>query len=275
MMLMPTSEIWCLDTKLLGRQVWVYESVDSTNSLALSLARFSTKPPGDIPNPNGPVILARQQTAGRGQHGRSWQAPPGSSVLMSLLLFPPANLRRPALLTAWAAVSVCEAIQKIADLHADIKWPNDVLIRGKKVCGILIEQRTTGNPEFPLASVIGIGLNVSQTADMFAESQLPDACSLAQMAQRTFEFEDVARALIAELDGQYSSLVAADFAKLEAQWQQRIGLLGKMVVVEGIHQNARGRLLNLTLTGLDLDVGGTLVRLAPESVKHLHADLPQ
>jgi BirA family transcriptional regulator, biotin operon repressor / biotin---[acetyl-CoA-carboxylase] ligase len=258
---------WDLPTKELGRCIHVFGRLDSTNSFALTHAHD--------PAQHGLVVLAREQTAGRGQHGRTWQAPADTSVLMSLLLFPPPRMHRPALLTAWAAVSVCEAVFKLANLQADIKWPNDVLIRGKKVCGILIEQRTTAKTEFPLASVVGIGLNVAQSTEMLAESQLPDACSLSQMAQRSFSFEVVARALIAELDAQYTSLVAGDFANLEAQWKQRLGLLGKMVVVEGIHQKVCGRLLDVTLAALDFDVNGTLVRLTPESVKHLRLDISQ
>jgi BirA family biotin operon repressor/biotin-[acetyl-CoA-carboxylase] ligase len=191
---------------------------------------------------------------------------------MSLLLFPPDNLRRPALLTAWAAVSVCEAVLKLADLQAKIKWPNDVLVRGKKICGILIEQRTTGNPEFPLASVVGIGVNVTQSAVMFEEAQLPDAGSLAMFTDRALVFEDVAKRLITELDAQYASLLAGDFATLASLWKSRLGLIGKTVLVEGIQQTTRGRLLDITLDRLDLDIGGEVLRITPESVKHLYAE---
>src|SRR5437660_444204 len=112
---MPSEfDVWSLPTLHLGRTVRVYDALDSTNTLALSLAHAPTN--------HGLAILARSQSAGRGQYGRSWQAPPGSSVLMSLLLFPPAELRRPAVLTAWAAVAVCEAILKLANLQAKIKW---------------------------------------------------------------------------------------------------------------------------------------------------------
>jgi BirA family biotin operon repressor/biotin-[acetyl-CoA-carboxylase] ligase len=262
MMLPAPDAHWALHGKILGQRVSVYDRLDSTNTLALSLAQDPTQ--------QGLVVLAREQTAGRGQYGRSWQASPGSSVLMSLLLFPPPALRRPALLTAWAAVSVCEAILKLANLQATIKWPNDVLIHGKKVCGILIEQRTTGSSEFPLATVVGVGLNVTQTAEMFAQAQLPDACSLSQMAQRSFSFDEVAKALIAELDGQYAPLVAGDFVALEAQWKGRLGLLGKMVVVEGVNQQYRGRLLDVTLAGLELEINpGEVLRLTPEEVRRI------
>src|SRR5262245_57116008 len=126
-------EEWTLPARHLARRTLVFPSLGSTNTFALSLA--------NNPDNQGLAILAREQKAGRGQHGRSWHAPPSSSVLLSVLLFPPPELRRPPLLTAWAAVSVCESILKACKLQAEIKWPNDVLIHGKKVCGILIEQR--------------------------------------------------------------------------------------------------------------------------------------
>src|SRR5687767_12668328 len=94
----PSIQSWTSAPARLGRRVLVFPRLESTNSFALSL--------GGAPDNDGVVVLAREQSAGRGQHGRSWQAPPGSSVLMSVLLFPPAQVCRPSLLTAWAAVSV-------------------------------------------------------------------------------------------------------------------------------------------------------------------------
>ena len=85
----------------------------------------------------------------------SWLAAPGASVLLSVLLFPPPPLRRPSILTAWAAVAVCKIIQKLVGCAARIKWPNDILLGGRKVCGILIEQGR--------GTVAGIGLNVRQS----------------------------------------------------------------------------------------------------------------
>jgi BirA family biotin operon repressor/biotin-[acetyl-CoA-carboxylase] ligase len=125
----PDAE-WQLETQHIGRRVMVYNSLESTNTVAASLANDE--------NNNGLVILAREQTAGRGQHGRQWDCPPNMGVLLSVLLFPAESLRRPAVLTAWAAVSVCEAISSITGLQAKIKWPNDIYVQGRKVCGILI-----------------------------------------------------------------------------------------------------------------------------------------
>src|SRR5438067_13249130 len=102
---MPPHRLYALPTTHLGRQVHVYQQLDSTNTVALSLATD--------PSQHGLVLLAEEQTARRGPYGRLWHAPPRSSVLMSMLLFPPAPLRRPALVVAWAAVAVCEAIAQL------------------------------------------------------------------------------------------------------------------------------------------------------------------
>jgi BirA family biotin operon repressor/biotin-[acetyl-CoA-carboxylase] ligase len=264
-MIMPTpDEIWRLDSAQLGRRIHVHDRLDSTNTLALSF--------GHDPNQHGLVVLAREQSAGRGQYGRSWLAPPQSSVLLSVLLFPPAHLRQPALLTAWAAVSVCETIRTLADLQANIKWPNDVLIRGKKVCGILIEQRTTAHADFPLATVAGIGLNVTQSAEMFAQANLPDAASLASLTGRAFAYEQVAKELIRQLDQQYHLLHDGDVHTLETLWKSRLGLLGKNVIAEGVNEVHCGRLLDVTFGELVLEkASGGVVRIAPESVRQIRS----
>src|SRR6516225_9244551 len=124
-------EVWTLATRRLGRRVLVFDRLDSTNNLAATLA--------NDPANEGLAILADEQTAGRGQHGRTWLAAPGQSVLLSVLIAPPPELCRPAVLTAWAAVAVCATIQRTLDQPPRIKWPNDVLLNERKVGGILIE----------------------------------------------------------------------------------------------------------------------------------------
>jgi BirA family biotin operon repressor/biotin-[acetyl-CoA-carboxylase] ligase len=165
-------------------------------------------------------------------------------------------------MAAWAAVSVCETILACTGLQAKIKWPNDVLLRGRKVCGILIEQAR--------GTVVGIGLNVSQSADSFAHVGLPDAGSLALFTSAPLEWQTVARQLIQHLDEEYDRLCAGDRGTLEACWKWRSGLLGREVVVECHDAMHRGRLLDMTWEGLVLEVreDGTRMIL-PETVKHI------
>jgi BirA family biotin operon repressor/biotin-[acetyl-CoA-carboxylase] ligase len=249
----PRAE-WRLDTKRLGRLVLVFDHVDSTSTRAEALA--------DDPAHDGVVILADEQSAGRGQYGRTWQCPGGAGVLLSVLLFPQPPLRRAPVLAAWAAVSVCELILRVTGIQARIKWPNDILIHGRKVCGILIEQGR--------ATVTGIGLNVNQPAAFFEAAGLPAATSLALVTGQARDCADVARQLIGELDEQYDRLCQGDYRTLEACWKWRLGLLGKHVAVHAAKETVCGRLLDVTFDGLELEQpGGERLQLSPELVRHV------
>jgi BirA family biotin operon repressor/biotin-[acetyl-CoA-carboxylase] ligase len=272
----PPREVWSLATRRLGRRVLVFDRLDSTNNLAATLA--------NDPANDGLAILADEQTAGRGQHGRTWLAAPGQSVLLSLLVSPPPELCRPAVLTAWAAVAVCTTIQQIIDQPPRIKWPNDVLLNGRKVCGILIEsamgRRAGGvsDQSFPPVAyapglpwfVVGIGLNVQQNASTFAAAGLPEATSLSQFTPRPLDTHSVAVDLFCQLDRDYDALCQGDLATLEMRWKQYLDLLGKHVVAECNDGTHHGRLLELSFRAVELarPAISSLV-LAPERIQQL------
>jgi BirA family transcriptional regulator, biotin operon repressor / biotin---[acetyl-CoA-carboxylase] ligase len=266
---------WRLERRHVGRRVVVFQEVDSTNTQAALLA--------EDPHNDGLALLADVQSGGRGQYGRSWQCPAGSGLLMTVLLFPPPELRRPALLTAWAAVAVCETLRSVCGLQAKIKWPNDVLVRGRKVCGILIEcglaagdppagwRRHSTEAGSTFHAVTGIGLNLNQTAEDFAAAGLPQAASVRMFTGHWYERNDVARRLLQVLDEEYERLLQGDLMTLEALWKWRVGLLGRSVRAEclgGIHE---GRLSEMGWDGLWLRVPGRPepVHLPPESVRAL------
>jgi BirA family biotin operon repressor/biotin-[acetyl-CoA-carboxylase] ligase len=251
---MQPLEEWRLPTKHLGRQVLVFAQMDSTNTYAAGL--------GNDPANSGIVVMAHEQSAGRGQHGRTWQCPSGMGVLMSVLLFPPPAVRRPVILAALAANAVCETIRRATDLQARIKWPNDVLLRGRKVCGILIEQ--TG------PTVMGIGLNVLQPESVFEHAGLPVAASLEMFAGKSLNRDEIARQLFQELDEQYGQLVDGNLDKLESAWKWRMGLLGKMVEVECVDQLLQGRLDEAAFDGIVLRSDlGRVQHILPERIKHI------
>ena len=245
---------WRLPTKHLGCQVLIFAQMGSTNSYAAGL--------GNDPANAGTVVIAHEQTAGRGQHGRTWQCPAGMGVLMSVLMFPPPALRRPVILAALAANAVCETIRRATELQARIKWPNDVLIRGRKVCGILVEQ--TG------PTVMGIGLNVQQPETTFEEAGLPVAASLEMFAGKSLDRDQIARQLIEELDNQYCQLMDGNLDKLESAWKWRMGLMGKQVEVECVDQLVQGRLEKLGFDGIGVRTdSGVTQQILPERIRHV------
>jgi BirA family biotin operon repressor/biotin-[acetyl-CoA-carboxylase] ligase len=231
--------------------------LESTNSTAARLANG----PDSI---DGLALVARYQSAGRGQYGRVWQSRPGHSLLLSVALQPPRELCRPVILTALAAVAVAEAIYALTSIQARLKWPNDLLVHGKKVCGLLIEQHAS-------TVVVGIGLNLLQRAEEFGAVGLPEATSLAMFGGRGIAVRAAAEAVLGRLDVGYARLLAGERISLEADWKWRIGLLGRQVEVEMMDGAVvEGRLHELGFNGLELEVADGLFRvIVPEAVAHL------
>ena len=250
-------ETWQLDTERVGRRVLLFDSLDSTNTTAARLASVEA-------NADGLAIIADFQTAGRGQYGRVWQSRPGSSLLISVVLQPPRELCRPVVLTALAAVAVADAVYALTGAQARVKWPNDLLVHGKKVCGLLIEQHAA-------VIVVGIGLNLTQSAAEFAAANLPEAASLAMLSEKPADVRTAAEAVLRRLDTEYRRLLNSESVAVEADWKWHVGLLGRQVEVELMDGSAvSGRLHELGFDGLELEVADGLFRLVvPETVAHI------
>ncbi len=235
----------------IGRRVLHFDSVPSTNDIASR-------------EPEGTAVVANFQTAGRGQYGRTWQSRPDASLLLSIVVSPPEYLRRPVVLTAWAAVAIGDAILELTGVQSRVKWPNDLLVRGKKVSGILIEQMTIGSH---FRTVLGLGLNLNQTHREFEELGLPEATSLREITGRELDLEVVTRVVLTHLDREYSRLLAGELVPLEADWKWRVELLGRPVRVELVDGTVvAGRLLEMAFDGIRVD---DLPPIRPESVRHI------
>lgn len=141
-----------MQTKWAGQPVCFYDSIESTNTEAKRLAEEGAS--------HGTVVLARMQTAGRGRRGRNWISPPDSNIYFTLLLRPKFEPDKASMLTLVMAHSVAKAIRQETGLEAGIKWPNDIVIDGRKICGILTEMNT--EREAIRNVVIGVGVNVHE-----------------------------------------------------------------------------------------------------------------
>jgi BirA family biotin operon repressor/biotin-[acetyl-CoA-carboxylase] ligase len=250
----PVPEEWQFDTRLIGRRTLVFDELESTNSTAMAAANRAA---------DGLAIIARNQTAGRGRFNRVWRSRPGSALLLSVICYPPTELRRPVILTAWAAVAVAGAVERLTGRQPRIKWPNDLFLDGKKICGILIEQSA--------ATIVGIGLNLNQTREEFDAAGLPLAASLVTFTGQPIDLRVAAEAVLTSLDFQYRRLLEGERHLVEEEWSSRCGLLGHTVQVER-SDGARGagRLTALRFDGLQIEVpGGGEITLIPEAVEHV------
>ena len=185
-------------------------------------------------------------------------------MLVSVVVHPTIELCRPVLLIAWAAVALGDAIFSLTGIQARIKWPNDLLIRGKKVSGILTEATNA-------SVVVGMGLNLNQTMEDFEEAGLLDATSLKIVADKPFERDEVLATVVTHLDREWNRLLAGEFVPVEADWKWRIGLLGRPVVAEKYDgTSVSGRLMDMSFAGIEIATNhGAIEVLTPETVKQL------
>jgi BirA family biotin operon repressor/biotin-[acetyl-CoA-carboxylase] ligase len=186
--------------------------VDSCESTQLLLG------PND---PEGAVAVANVQTAGRGRLGRTWEAPPGTAVLVSVLLKPPPGRKLPQL-SLVAGVAVADSLERLVGLFVQIKWPNDVMLRRQKVAGILAEARDG-------AVVLGIGVNVNQTREQLP----PGAASLLTTTGREWERADVLDGILAALEERYEQWSTGGLDAVYDGLGGRDFLRGRRVTVDG------------------------------------------
>ncbi|MFT4109345.1 biotin--[acetyl-CoA-carboxylase] ligase [Propionicimonas sp.] len=226
--------------------VWTgVSSVTSTGSTNADLAAAAR-----AGAPSGTVLVSDHQSAGRGRFARVWEAPAGTSLAMSVLLRPPAALpsERWLWLPLVAGLAVAEGIGIGCGPAAEVKWPNDVLIGGRKVCGILCERVDAGEPA---AAILGMGLNTTLGED---ELPVPTATSLV-LAGAEVDPTGVAAAVLAALGRWYTRWLAAD--DLRAEYAARCSTVGRPVRVEV----SRDQVVEGTATGVD-DAGRLLVEVA-------------
>lgn len=231
-----------LSTTLIARSIHYFPEISSTNSYALNLC---TREPQD-----GTLVVANYQTHGRGRHRRAWQAPRGKALLFSLLLTPPPALRGLQLLTIIGAVSVCEAIKQLHSLPVSIKWPNDVLINGKKICGILTELTTRRGVTSGV--VVGIGINVNQKASELPRALGTPATSLLIESGNKISRLELLVKILERFEHYYRLFSKDQREQVTNQWRRFSSTLGQQVRIQTHEATFIG-------TAVDIETDGGLV----------------
>ncbi len=207
-----------LTTKFIGRKLFVFESIDSTNACAKTLAEAGCE--------EGTVVLADYQSQGRGRLGRTWLAEPGQNLLFSIVLRPSIPQSQSPVLTFLSAVAVSRAVEKVTGVPTHCKWPNDVLLNKKKVCGILTESSlTNGSVAY---SVVGIGLNVNQ--QKFSDS-IKDATSVALELGKECDRKALFHNVLCEFEELYEALLSGKHESILDEWNRRCSMFGHTVTV--------------------------------------------
>jgi len=227
-----------LNTKIIGKKIIVLDTVASTMDEAFRLGMENC--------PEGTVVCAEAQSKGRGRLGRVWSSPKARGLYFSFVLRPSLPLNQLAQLTLMSAVALAEAIEDISDLQPSIKWPNDILLKDRKLAGILTELRAESDQVKFV--IVGIGLNVNASLH-----QLPaGASSLKVAAGQSFNRAQVFQAVLRSLEKWYLKLLHHEFAQVMEEWKKRSATLNKRVRITDPAGVTEGE-------AIDLDEDGALL----------------
>lgn len=232
-----------LEKVRLGTRFHYFPEIDSTNAQARQLAENGAA--------EGEVVIAESQSQGRGRLGRRWQSPPFVNLYLSVILrprLPPIHVPQ---LTLMGAVALADTAAAFISQAPAIKWPNDILVNGKKLAGILTE--ASCDAERVNYVILGIGVNLNYRVDRMPEEIRARATSIVELTRQEVNRESFLSRLIQDLDRCYGELEEAGFAAIARQWEARCSLSGRRVRVESLDQVVLGR-----AQGIDRD-GALLV----------------
>ena len=246
----------------LGRRIRWLESTDSTNDVAARLAESGAE--------EGTMVVAEMQTAGRGRHGRAWFSPPGAGLYASMILRPasdaPAHASPAALLTLASGVAIAEAVRVATGLPARIKWPNDVLIGGRKVAGILAEAVMQGGAlQFV---VLGFGVNLREAS--YPPDIASRATSIEAETTRRPDRALILAEIVARMGERYADLRAGRFDAILGAWRTLASLSGAPIEWDSPSGVVRGRAEDIDRDGaLLVRIDARLERIVAGEVRWL------
>jgi len=228
-----------LQTTCFGQEIHYYHEVSSTNTVAKTAAAAGA--------PEGTVIIAETQQAGKGRLGRAWYSPADSGIWLSIILRPRLEPRDAPQLTFLTAVAAVRAIKEVAGCTVQIKWPNDLLIAGRKLAGIFTEMSS----ELGLINylVIGIGINVNLATAALPADLKETATSLQRETGQKQDRARLVQQLLLEMEHLYHELQTEGFARIREEWLSYTQLIGRWVKVTSLKGELEGKVVDISADG--------------------------
>lgn len=227
-----------LNTNYIGREIKYFDTIDSTNDAARKMAYNGCH--------EGLVVAADFQTAGRGRLGRRWVTPPKTSIAFSLVLRPNISPKDVSGITLVMGMAVCIAIKNIATVDVGIKWPNDIIINRKKVCGILTEMNS--NVDNVNYVIVGVGINVN--VENFTDGLKDIATSIFIETGLKLSREHVLAAVLNEFESLYDRFKSSGLAAIIKEYKAYSKTLGSLVKVQSVDEEYEGVAVDITDEGL-------------------------
>ena len=252
-----------LKTKTIGQQAYYFDSLESTQNQALKMA--------DDPTNNGSVIIAEKQTGGKGRSGRKWVSPKGG-IWLSLILYPKFDISITTLFPIASSLALSKSIEQVFKISPELKWPNDLTIKSKKIAGMLVDVSLESNKIEKL--VLGVGINFDVDVKNI-EKKLKNTPNFYGVASLGDYKKDVkapyfVQVFFIELEKIYESLNKRDIKKIILEWTKRSSTIGKEVEIDTVNGKVRGKAVKIDDDGaLVVNSNNKIIKIIAGDVIHL------
>ena len=239
-LLLPWEITQNLNTKFLGKRVYYFDSTDSTQNFAMEIASNDKE--------NGTVIISKKQTMGRGRMKRKWKSPTGG-IWMSIIIHPKFDVSYTTLVPIATSLALCMAIEKILKIKPELKWPNDVTLKGKKVAGVLVDTSIISNEIENV--VLGIGINFKIKPHELASTikKTPNFYGVATLVKKNERALPLVHQFLYELENVFQLINSRRIRKIKSEWTKRSSTIGRNVSIITSEGNVNGKAVKIDSDG--------------------------
>ena len=239
-LLLPWEITQNLNTKFLGKRVYYFDSTDSTQNFAMKIASNDKE--------NGTVIISKKQTMGRGRMKRKWKSPTGG-IWMSIIIHPKFDVSYTTLVPIATSLALCMAIEKILKIKPELKWPNDVTLKGKKVAGVLVDTSIISNEIENV--VLGIGINFKIKPHELASTikKTPNFYGVTTLVKKNERALPLVHQFLYELENVFQLINSRRIRKIKSEWTKRSSTIGRNVSIITSEGNVNGKAVKIDSDG--------------------------
>jgi len=239
-LLLPWEVTQNLNTEFLGKRVYYFDTIDTTQNFAMKIASKS--------NENGTVVISKKQTGGRGRMKRKWKSPAGG-IWMSIILHPKFDISYATLVPIATSLALCIAIEKILKIKPELKWPNDVTLKGKKVAGILVDTSIVSNEIENM--VLGIGINFKIKPNEIANTmkKTPNFYGVATLTKKNEKALPLIQQFLYELENILQLISSSYIKKITSEWTKRSSTIGRNVSIVTNDGKLNGKAIKIDSDG--------------------------
>jgi len=259
-LLLPWEVIQNLNTEFLGKRVYYFDTIDTTQNFAMKIASKS--------NENGTVVISKKQTGGRGRMKRKWKSPAGG-IWMSIILHPKFDISYATLVPLATSLALCMAIEKILKIKPELKWPNDVTLKGKKIAGILIDTSIVSNEIENMVLGIGINFKIKPHELTNTIKKTPNFYGVATLVKKNESALPLIQQFLYELENIFQLINSGHIKKIKNGWTIRSSTIGRSVSIITNEGNLNGKAVKIDSDGaLIISKGKKIERILVGDITH-------